>query len=101
VQKEQAENSQLVMDIPKSMDNRVYICAKEKDSLEELICVMEKVLSEGAREYTLLLPYSQGAVVNDLTVAGAVLNSEYLPDGIKIIAKLSPRDYERYSEYEI
>ena len=101
VQKEQEENSQLVMDVPRSMDDRAYICAKDTDSLEELITVIEKKLSEGLSDYELMLPYSEGSLLNSLTQAGKVNSSEYLPEGIKIIARLTPGDYNKYSKYAV
>lgn len=99
VQKEQEENSQLVMDVPRSMDDRVYICAKAEDSLEELISVIERKLSEGASECELLLPYSEGGILNALTQGGNVLSSEYLPEGIKTVARLTPADRMKYAKY--
>ena len=101
VQKEQEENSQLVMEVPRSMDDRAYICAKDTDSLEELITVIEKKLSEGLSDYELMLPYSEGSLLNSLTQAGKVNSSEYLPEGIKIIARLTPGDYNKYSKYAV
>ena len=34
VQDEQRENGQLVMEVPRSIDDRAYICAKDQDSLD-------------------------------------------------------------------
>jgi GTP-binding protein HflX len=101
VQKEQEEESQLVMEVPRSMDDRAYICAKDTDSLEELISVIERKLAEGLADYELLLPYSEGGILNSLTQAGKVSSSEYLPEGIKIIARLTPGDYNKYSKYAV
>ncbi|WP_035783548.1 GTPase HflX [Butyrivibrio sp. MC2021] len=101
VQKEQEEGSQLVMEVPRSMDDRTYICAKDTDSLEELISVIERKLSEGLTDHELLLPYSEGGILNILTQAGKVSSSEYLPEGIKIIARLTPGDYSKYSKYAV
>ena len=101
VQKEQEEESQLVMEVPRSMDDRAYICAKDTDSLEELISVIERKLAEGLSDYELLLPYSEGGILNSLTQAGKISSSEYLPEGIKIIARLTPGDYNKYSKYAV
>ena len=101
VQKEQEEESQLVMEVPRSMDDRAYICAKDTDSLEELISVIERKLAEGLADYELLLPYSEGGILNSLTQAGKISSSEYLPEGIKIIARLTPGDYNKYSKYAV
>ncbi|SFC61090.1 GTPase HflX [Butyrivibrio sp. YAB3001] len=99
VQKEQSENQQLVMDVPKVSDNRAYICAKDKESLDTLIELIEKKISENDKEYELLLPYSEGGIVSSLTEAGKVKATEYLPEGIKIIAHLNQAEYSRYSAF--
>ena len=83
------------------MDDRAYICAKDTDSLEELISVIERKLAEGLSDYELLLPYSEGGILNSLTQAGKISSSEYLPEGIKIIARLTPGDYNKYSKYAV
>ena len=101
VQKMQEEASQLVMTVPRSSDDRVYICAKEKDSLDELISVIEKKLKEGDTLCTLLLPYSEGALLNALNESGNIESTEYLPDGIKLAVHLSSKNVAKYSCYRV
>ena len=101
VQKMQEEASQLVMTVPRSSDDRVYICAKEKDSLDELISVIEKKLKEGDTLCTLLLPYSEGALLNALNESGNIESTEYLPDGIKLAVHLSSKNVTKYSCYRV
>lgn len=101
VQKMQEEASQLVMTVPRSSDDRVYICAKEKDSLDELISVIEKKLKEGDTLCTLLLPYSEGAVLNALNESANIESTEYLPEGIKLAVHLSSKNVAKYSCYRV
>ena len=101
VQKMQEEASQLVMTVPRSSDDRVYICAKEKDSLDELISVIEKTLKEGDTLCTLLLPYSEGAVLNALNESANIESTEYLPEGIKLAVHLSSKNIAKYSCYRV
>ena len=101
VQKMQEEASQLVMTVPRSSDDRVYICAKEKDSLDELISVIEKTLKEGDTLCTLLLPYSEGAVLNALNESANIESTEYLPEGIKLAVHLSSKNVAKYSCYRV
>lgn len=101
VQKMQKEASQLVMTVPRSSDDRVYICAKEKDSLDELISVIEKKLKEGDTLCTLLLPYSEGAVLNALNESANIESTEYLPEGIKLAVHLSSKNVAKYSCYRV
>ncbi|MBQ9591060.1 MAG: GTPase HflX [Butyrivibrio sp.] len=101
VQKMQEEASQLVMTVPRSSDDRVYICAKEKDSLDELISVIEKKLKEGDTLCTLILPYSEGAVLNALNESANIESTEYLPEGIKLAVHLSSKNVAKYSCYRV
>ncbi len=99
VQKEQEENNQLIMTVPKMMEDRIYISAKADDSLDTLIELIEKKLGESETEYELLIPYSEGGILNILTAKGVVRSTEYLENGIKLIATLTKEDYQKYQTY--
>ncbi len=101
VQDEQAQAGQLVMNVPKSMDDRIYISAKADDSLNTLIELIEKKLGETENECVMLIPYSEGGLLSLLTGKGVVKSSEYLEEGIKIAATLGSDDYQRYNSYII
>ncbi|SFP97898.1 GTP-binding protein HflX [Butyrivibrio proteoclasticus] len=101
VQNEQEMAGQLVMNVPKAMDDRIYISAKADDSLNTLIELVEKKLGEAENECEMLIPYSEGGLLSLLTGKGVVKSSEYLEDGIKIAATLGSDDYQRYISYII
>ncbi|RKM58023.1 GTPase HflX [Butyrivibrio sp. X503] len=99
VRQQQEEENMLVMDVPRAMDDRIYICAKDDDSLEELVSLIEKKLGEKETECELLFPYSEGGTISMLTERGVVKNTEYLPEGIKVVATLSHGDMSKYDKY--
>ena len=101
VREQQEEDNMLVMEVPRTKDDRIYICAKNDDSLEELVNLIEKKLSEKEIECELLLPYSEGATLSLLTERGVVKSTEYLSEGVKVIATLTESDISRLSEYTI
>ena len=101
VQDEQEQSGQLVMPVPRSMDDRIYISAREDESLNTLIELIEKKLSENENDCELLIPYSEGGILSLLTGKGVVKSSEYLEEGIKIVATLGSDDYNRYNAYII
>jgi len=101
VQDEQEQSGQLVMPVPRSMDDRIYISAREDESLNTLIELIEKKLSENENDCEMLIPYSEGGILSLLTGKGVVKNSEYLEEGIKIVATLGSDDYNRYNAYII
>lgn len=101
VQDEQEQSGQLVMPVPRSMDDRIYISAREDESLNTLIELIEKKLSENENDCEMLIPYSEGGILSLLTGKGVVKSSEYLEEGIKIVATLGSEDYNRYNAYII
>ena len=101
VQDEQEQSGQLVMPVPRSMDDRIYISAREDESLNTLIELIEKKLSENENDCEMLIPYSEGGILSLLTGKGVVKSSEYLEEGIKIVATLGSDDYNRYNAYII
>ncbi len=101
VQQEQQENLQLVMEVPRISDDRAYICAKDEDSLEALVTLIENKLKEGDVSCELLLPYKEGGILNTLKETATIESTEYLPEGVKVVAHLSSRDAERYKQFQV
>ncbi len=99
VRQEQEENSQLLMEFPRISDDRIYICAKEEESLKKLICLIEQKLSESETVCDLLIPYTEGALLNTLNESGSVMNTEYLPEGIKITTGLNKKHLGALEKY--
>ena len=101
VQKIQEEESQLVMDVPRVVDDRAYICAKSKESLDALIDLIEDKLKQGDTLCEILLPYSEGGILNELTNSSIIDNTEYLPEGVKLTVHLSAKNAQKYSRFII
>ena len=99
VQEIQEEESQLVMEVPRISDDRAYICAKSKESLDALIGLIEDKLKQGDTLYELLLPYSEGGILNELTNSSTIDNTEYLPEGIKLTVHLSAKNAQKYNKF--
>ncbi|MCR5671291.1 MAG: GTPase HflX [Butyrivibrio sp.] len=101
VRDEQMKGPQLPIEVPRAIDDRIYICAKEDDSLDALISLMEKKLDEGEALCDMLLPYSEGALLSSFSERGIIKNTEYLPEGIQISVSLNSVDLARYKNYLI
>ena len=99
VQEQQKEDSQLVMEVPRTHDDRAYICAKSQKSLDALIDLIEETLKQGDTLCELLIPYSEGGVLNAITASSIVESTEYLPEGTKIVAHLSAKNAAKYATY--
>ncbi len=81
--------------------DRLYMCAKSKDSADALLMMISQKLSDGYRECELLVPYKRGDIVSYLNENAAVHDTDYREDGVYIKANLSVRDAGRYNEYII
>ena len=99
VQKQQMEEGRLVLEIPKTGEDRIYICAKQEESLKALVSLIEKKISEDHVVCELLLPYEASAVLADLKGRGLVQDLEYVPEGISLRTLLDKRDMNRYAQY--
>ncbi|WP_330363343.1 HflX GTPase family protein [Butyrivibrio sp. FCS006] len=99
LQDEQIESGSLPIEFPRTGADRVYISAKDKDSLDALIEVIDKKFAEGETEVEMLLPYKEGAILGELNSRGVVKSSEYQEDGVLVKALLTAKDISKYEKY--
>ena len=85
--------------LPIMTENSIYLSAKERIGMEELIRLIEKKLSGGYRECTLLIPYSDGRAVSYLNENAVVYETEYLEEGVQIRVNCREQDYRYYEKY--
>ncbi len=86
--------------LPIVRGDRIFMSAENGIGLEELLRLMEKKLAGRFVEKEFLLPYSRGDLVSFLNERGAVLKTEYLEEGVRILAKIKTEDYGRL-RYEV
>lgn len=85
--------------LPIIRDNKIYMSAKARIGLLELLELMDNVLSSMYKEGEFLIPYSKGHIISYFNNAGVVKETEYLESGTRVIAKLRGKDYEKYKEF--
>ena len=90
---------QLQTHLPIMSENGIYLSAKERIGMEELIRLIEKKLAGGYKECTLLIPYTDGRAVSYLNEYGVVYETHYLEDGVRLRVNCRVQDYEYYKEY--
>ena len=93
------EPEQLQAHLPIMSESSIYLSAKERIGMEELIRLIEKKLSDGYRECTLLIPYTDGRAVSYLNENGVVYETEYLEEGVRLRVNCRVQDYEYYRGY--
>ena len=85
--------------LPIMTENSIYLSAKERIGMEELIRLIEKKLSGGYRECTMLIPYSDGRAVSYLNEHAVVYETEYLEEGVQLRVNCREQDYRYYEKY--
>ncbi len=84
---------------PKDQDMNINISAKNPEDIERLLNLIEKVLIPDLEDKVLILPYSDGSVLNELHERYSNMETEYVQDGIQVFVKLTQDDIRKYNKY--
>ena len=84
---------------PKLVDQKLYLSAKSDSGMEALLEAIENLLNQGDKTLTLLIPFSMGQIVSDLTLNARILSTEYTPEGTLIEVQGAPGVLDRYLKY--
>ncbi len=79
----------------------IQISALTGQGVEKLLLTIEENLPEKTFEVELLLPFSKSGLAARLRDEGAVLAEEYVPQGLRLTARVDGRLYAMVREYEI
>ncbi|MGN0590643.1 GTPase HflX [Ruminococcus sp.] len=80
--------------------NAVLISAKENQGIDQLLDALAKALPDPAKRMRLLLPFSQGGLLNDIRSSGKLFSEEYTPEGVLIEAMVDVRLQKAAAPYE-
>ena len=80
-------------------EKSINISAKSSDDIEKLLDIIEEMLIPDVEEKVLLIPYSDGNLVNKIHEKYSNVVTEYEEDGIKITLKLTQGDIRKFNEY--
>ncbi len=93
------EPGKLLQSLPVAAQDSIYMSAKERVGVEELIGLIEKKLSGGYRDCTMLIPYTDGRAVSYLNEHGVVRQTQYLEEGVQLSLQCREEDYQFYRDY--
>ncbi len=85
--------------IPTVGNDSIYMSAKSRIGLEELIRLMEVTLLKDYLECDMLLPYSKGNLLAILKESADVKQIEYETEGIRLHLNCKKEDYNKYEKY--
>lgn len=86
---------------PESNSRRVFISAKDPETLPPLLHAIEEALASRICTLDLLLPYSEGSLLHLIREKGQVLSESYEPDGIRVKASINRQYKKALSSYQI
>jgi GTP-binding protein HflX len=93
------EEARLIEHLPVTTEDAIYLSAKKRIGMEELVCLIEEKLAGGYRECTLLIPYTDGRAVSYLNENAVVFETEYEEDGVRMRVNCKKEDYGYYMKY--
>lgn len=85
--------------IPKITEQAIYMSAKQRIGMDELIDEILKRVYSGHKECHLLLPYDRGDLFSYLKEHANVIDSSYEADGIHVTAECGEADLGRLAPF--
>ena len=87
--------------LPVINNNSIYISAKNKIGIYELLELINKTIFKEYKSCCMLIPYDKGNILSYFNEMYNINNTDYLEEGTKIEFECSLKDYDKYKEYLI
>lgn len=87
--------------LPVVTDGAIYLSAKRRIGMKELVSLIEEKLSGDYLECTLLIPYTDGRAVSYLNENAVVYETAYEEEGVRMRVNCRREDYGYYEKYKI
>ncbi|AJS61147.1 GTPase HflX [Paenibacillus sp. IHBB 10380] len=88
-------------DIPKVEDNSVYLAAKSRVGITELVNRIRDHIFKDYIQCEMMIPYEQGQLVSYFNEHAHITATEYENEGTRLTLECRTMDYEKYGEYVI
>lgn len=89
------------MKIPYVKDNEIYLSARYKLGIDELIGLLFDEIFSNYVHCSMIIPFDKGDILSYLNENADVINVEYIEQGTKIDMKCRDLDYRKYKEFII
>lgn len=86
---------------PPYAQKSVFISAKSGEGIADLVRVLDETLPGRRKKMRVLVPYTDGGVVNEIRLLDSLISEEYTPDGILIKFMADARTRAIYTKYEV
>lgn len=80
-------------------DNSIYLSAKNKTGLDDLMALIRKKIFEDYIRCEMLIPYHRGEVLSYLNQNAHIFSSSYEADGTRLLVECRTRDFNRFHDF--
>ncbi|MBK7056191.1 MAG: GTPase HflX [Leptospiraceae bacterium] len=85
--------------IPTAQEDRIYLSAKNRIGIGELVEMIEKQIYKLYIKCSMLIPYSDGSVVSYLNEHAIVESVEHIEEGTFLTLQCKESDYHKFKQY--
>lgn len=85
--------------IPYISENKIFMSAKTKTGVEELVQIITDTLYENNQETAFLIPYDKGQIVSYLCENAEVLEQNYIDSGVYLVVHCHQNDINKYKQF--
>ncbi|MCH3965907.1 MAG: GTPase HflX [Clostridium sp.] len=86
-------------DVPENGENSIYISAKKRIGIEDMLNVIRSKIFGGYVNCNMMIPYDKGSMVSYLNENANVKSTRYKSDGVLVSVECKESDYKKYKEY--
>ncbi|MGJ9382830.1 GTPase HflX [Salipaludibacillus sp. CF4.18] len=87
------------LDVPFVKGQEVYLSAKNRNGIDELISLIEKNVFADYVTEEFLIPYNEGQLVSYFNEHAHILTTEHVEEGTKLTITCKKADADKYSKY--
>lgn len=80
-------------------DNSIYLSAKNKTGLDDLMALIRKKIFEDYIRCEMLIPYHRGEVLSYLNQNAHIFSSSYEADGTRLLVECRTSDFNRFHDF--
>ena len=77
----------------------IFVSARTGEGIEELLEIIAERIPSPDVDVHLLVPYDRGDVVSSLHLRGLVLETDYVEEGTRVHARVTPADAAAFAEF--
>lgn len=89
------------MDIPLLQGNKVFLSAKQRIGIHELIELIKDHIFHAYKVCTMRIPYDQGQLISYFNEHAAILSTRYEQSGTEVTMECRMSDFEKYQDYVV